>query len=76
MFLVKEGRDKRMTRVVVSGNNIDGALRKWKQKVARSGVPSEIKKREHFTKPGVERRAARQEAKRNANKHNRFDRAA
>jgi small subunit ribosomal protein S21 len=64
-----------MTRVVVNGN-IDGALRKFKQKVARSGVLSEFKKREHFTKPGVERRAAKKEAQRNANKRSRYDRAA
>lgn len=61
-----------MTRVVVNGN-IDGALKKFKQRVARSGVPSEFKKREHFQKPGVERRAAKKEAIRNANKRNRRD---
>jgi ribosomal protein S21 len=76
MFLVKEGRDKRMTRVVVNGN-IDGALRKFKQKVARSGVPSEVKKRQDgYKKPGVERRERKEAARRNANKRNRYDRVA
>jgi ribosomal protein S21 len=58
-----------MTRVVVNGN-IDGALRKFKQRVARSGVPSEVKKRqEGYKKPGVERREARKAAMKNANKY-------
>ncbi|HHX16440.1 MAG TPA: 30S ribosomal protein S21 [Mollicutes bacterium] len=62
-----------MTRVVVNGN-IEGALKKFKQKVARSGVPSEYKKREHYTKPGIERKEKKQAAIRNASKHNRRDR--
>ncbi len=33
-----------MTKVVVQNGNIDLALKKFKAKVARSGVPSEIKK--------------------------------
>ena len=45
-----------MTKVVVSNGNIDGALRKFKVKVARSGVPSELKKRKHYVKPGVKKR--------------------
>ena len=57
-----------MTRVVVNGN-MDGALRKFKQRVAISGVPSEFKKIEHFPKPGVERRAAIKEAIKNVHKN-------
>ena len=34
-----------MTKVVVQDGNIDKALRNFKVKVARSGVPSELKKR-------------------------------
>ena len=65
-----------MTRVVVNGN-IDGALRKFKQRVVRSGVPSEVKKRqEGYKKPGVERREAREAARKNANKRARRDKAA
>ena len=29
-----------MTKVVVKDGNVDGALKKWKVKVAKSGVPS------------------------------------
>ncbi len=58
-----------MTKVVVSNGNIDGALKKFKAKVARSGVPSELKKRKYHQKPGVKRREALKEAKKNAHKH-------
>ena len=47
IILSKRKEGYKMTRVLVNGN-MDGALRKFKQKVARSGVPSEFKKREHF----------------------------
>ena len=40
------------TKVTVRGN-LDQAIRKFKQKVARDGVPSEWKKREAYDKPGV-----------------------
>ena len=58
-----------MTKVVVTNNNIDGALKKFKVKVARSGVPSELKKRKHYEKPGVKRRNEKKEQMRNAKKH-------
>ena len=45
-----------MTHVAVRNGNLDGALRKFKQKVARDGIPSEFKKREAYDKPGVRRR--------------------
>jgi small subunit ribosomal protein S21 len=61
-----------MTRVVVNGN-FEGALKRFSRGVARSGVPSECRKREHFQKPGVERRAAKKEAMRNASKKSRRD---
>ena len=60
-----------MTKVVVKDGNVDGALKKWKVKVAKSGVPSEIKKRKHYEKPGVKRREAKKEMIRNARKHHR-----
>ena len=49
----------RMTKVVVKNGNIDGALKRFKQVVAKSGIPSECKKREHYSKPGVQRREAK-----------------
>ena len=60
-----------MTKVVVKDGNVDGALKKWKVKVAKSGVPSELKKRKHYEKPGVKRREDKKEMIRNARKHHR-----
>ncbi len=62
-----------MTKVVVQNGNIDSALRKFKVKVARSGVPSEIKKRKCYDKPGVKRRKAKEEMIRNSRKRRRND---
>lgn len=60
-----------MTKVVVQNGNVDSALKKFKIKVARSGVPSEIKKRKCYDKPGVRRREALKEMIRNSRKRNR-----
>ena len=60
-----------MTKVVVKDGNVDSEKKKWKVKVAKSGVPSEIKKRKHYEKPGVKRREAKKEMIRNARKHHR-----
>ena len=60
-----------MTKVVVKDGNVDGALKKWKVKVAKSGVPSELKKRKHYEKPGVRRRNEIKEGIKNSHKRNR-----
>ena len=59
------------TKVTVNKGNFDQALRKFKQKVARDGVPSECRKREAYDKPGVRRRAAKKEGIKNSQKRNR-----
>ena len=59
------------TQVTVKNGNLDLALRKFKQKVARDGVPSECKKRESYIKPGVARRAAKKEGIKNSKRRNR-----
>lgn len=58
-----------MTRVDVRNGNVDGALKRFKMKVARSGVPSELKKRRHYEKPGVKKRNEHKELMKNAKKH-------
>jgi small subunit ribosomal protein S21 len=63
-----------MTKVVVQNGNIDGALRKFKMKVAKSGVPSELKKRKCYDKPGVKRRKAKEEMIRNSRKRRKSNR--
>ena len=59
------------TKVVVRGNNLDQALKKFKAKVNKDGIPQETKKREGYDKPGVSRRAAIKEGKKNARKRDR-----
>lgn len=63
-----------MTHVSVKNGNVDGALRVFKQKFAKSGVPSEIKKRKHYDKPGVKRRKEMKENIKNSRKNSRRDR--
>jgi len=57
------------TKVVVRGN-LDQALRKFKAKVNKDGIPQESKKRESYIKPGVRRRTAKQEGIKNEKKRN------
>ena len=64
-----EGRDM-MTKVVVQNGNVDLALKKFKAKFARSGVPSELKKRKCYEKPGVKRRIEKKENIRNSRRRN------
>ena len=61
-----------MTKLVVQNGNVDGALKKFKAKGARSDVPSELKKRKHYEKPGVRRRNEKKEQLRNAKKHRNY----
>lgn len=55
-----------MITVQVKNGNVDMALKKFKQRVAKSGLPSEVKRKREFVKPGVERKLKRDEAKKNA----------
>lgn len=55
-----------MTHVEVKDGNIEGALKRFKMKVQRSGIPTEMKKRKEYSKPGIKRREAKKEAIRNA----------
>ncbi len=60
--------------VTVKNGDLNGAVRRWKQKVAKNGVPSECKKREGYDKPGVKRRNAKKEGIKNARKRNKKER--
>ena len=45
-----------MAEIIVKDNeSIDSALRRFKRQCARSGVLSELRKREHYEKPSVKR---------------------
>ena len=63
-----------MTKVIVKNGNVDGALKKFKQKVAKNRIPSECKKREHYSKPGVQRREAKKAGIKNSRKNQSRDR--
>ena len=38
------------------GENLDSALRRFKRQWSRSGVLTELRKREHYEKPSVKRK--------------------
>lgn len=50
-------------KVEVKDGNIDKALRKWKKKVSESGLLMELQSRETYTKPSVQKKIARELAK-------------
>ena len=41
---------------VIDNESLDSALRRFKRQCAKSGVMSEIRKREHYEKPSVKRK--------------------
>ena len=52
-----EGREKEMAEVKVKdGESLDSALRRFKRQCARSGILTELRKREHYEKPSVKRK--------------------
>lgn len=59
-----------MTSVKVKNGNVEGALKRFKVKVQRSGVPSEVKKRRQYDKPGIKRREAKKEGIKNSRRRN------
>lgn len=63
-----------MTRVEVRDGKFEGAYKKFKQKFAKSGVPSELKERKYYEKPGKKRKKAVKEAKKNNKAHNKDSR--
>ena len=63
-----------MVHVSVKNDNVDAALRVFKNKFAKSGVPSEVKKRKHYDKPGVKRRIAKKEGIKNSRRKARKNR--
>lgn len=47
---------------VKEGENIERALKKFKKKFERTGTVRALRARQHFTKPSVVKRVARQKA--------------
>ncbi|ABW18785.1 30S ribosomal protein S21 [Alkaliphilus oremlandii] len=48
--------------------SLDNALRRFKRQCAKSGILSEVRKREHYEKPSVKRKKKAEAAKRNKSK--------
>ncbi len=51
---------------------LDSALRRFKRQCAKSGVLSEVRKREHYEKPSVKRKKKAEAARRNNSKAKKF----
>lgn len=52
-----EGGEKTMPEIKVGENeSIESALRRFKKKIQKAGVLSEVKKRERYEKPSVKRK--------------------
>ena len=47
-----------MSEVKVNNGNIEDALKRFKRQCARNGVLQEVRKREHYEKPSVKRKAS------------------
>jgi len=55
--------------VIVTDNNIDKALRKFKKKVAEDGILQELQERQTFVKPTVRKKLAKAQAKKRWQRH-------
>ena len=51
-------------KVIVYDGQVEKALRKFKKKVADSGLLQEVKDRQEFVKPTIKRKLAKSQAKR------------
>lgn len=51
-------------KVIVHDNQVEKALRKFKKKVADSGLLQEVRDRQEFIKPTIKRKLAKSQAKR------------
>lgn len=61
--------------IVQEGENIERALRKFKRKVQRSGLYSELRKRRFYEKPSAQRKRKKEAAiRRERRRHRRDDR--
>lgn len=56
-YIKFEGGEKTMPEIKVGENeSIESALRRFKKKIQKAGVLSEVKKRERYEKPSVKRK--------------------
>ena len=55
--------------VIVTDGNVEKALRKFKKKIANSGLLLELREREHYTKPTEKKKVQKSQAKARWRKH-------
>lgn len=48
---------------VQPGESIESALKRFKKKIQKAGILSEIKRREHYVKPSVKRKRKQEAAR-------------
>ena len=59
-----------MSEIKVGENEtLENALRRFKKQCAKSGVISEVRKREHYEKPSVKRKKKSEAARKKAKKY-------
>ncbi len=56
LFRARGGKKKMAEVKVKEGESLDSALRRFKRQCARSGILTELRKREHYEKPSVKRK--------------------
>jgi small subunit ribosomal protein S21 len=56
-------------KVQVNDNNVEKALRKLKKKIADQGLLQEVRDRQEYVKPTIQRKLAKGQAKRRWQKH-------
>ena len=56
-------------KVIVTDGNVEKALRKFKKKVADTGIIQEVRDRQEFVKPTIKRKLAHNQAKRRWKKY-------
>ncbi len=56
-------------KVIVQDDNVEKALRKFKKKIAESGLLLELQKRQCYIKPSVQRKLEHSQAKKRWQKH-------
>lgn len=61
---MKKGR-----RVIVTDGNVEKALRKFKKKITEQNLLQEVRDREQFVKPTIQRKLAKSQAKRRWQKY-------
>lgn len=54
---------KKGKRVIVQDGNIEKALRKFKKKISEDGILQELQDRQFYTKPTIQRKLAKSQAK-------------